>query len=103
MVENQALRELSEKYSEMKSKISSLTNESKLTDIEIAERLRISLPSYLTKKANADWTEKQIKRILCIIDNDELEDFYMGKMMESVEKEDDFVRHEELKKQVGWN
>jgi hypothetical protein len=96
------LRELSEKYSEMRSKISSLTDESELTDIEIAKRLRISLPSYLIKKANADWTEKQIQRILFIIDNEELEDFYMVKMMESVEKENDFMTQGEFKMAMGW-
>ncbi|MEO6284382.1 MAG: hypothetical protein ABIN80_14405 [Dyadobacter sp.] len=101
MVDNQVMRELSEKYSEMRSKISSLTNASELTDIEIAERLRISLPSYLIKKANADWTEKQVQRILYIIDNEELEDFYLGKIMENVEKENEFMTLDELKKGVA--
>ncbi|TLV03529.1 hypothetical protein [Dyadobacter luticola] len=89
-------------YKELRQNIGMLIKHSGYKNSYIAEKLGIPSPNFSVKKKRGSWTIEEVEKILAIIDNEELEDFYLGKVMEKVEKEKDFVTLDELKKEMGW-
>lgn len=91
-----------ENYKELRQNIGMLIKKSGYKNSFIAEKLGIPSPNFSVKKKRGSWTIEEVEKILGIIDNEELEDFYLGKIMEKVEKENEFMTLDELKKGMGW-
>jgi uncharacterized protein YjcR len=67
----------------------------------IAKKLGMKPQSFSVKKQRGNWTIDEVERILSIIDNEDVEDYCLGCMMEAM-KDEPTITHEEFKKQMGW-
>ena len=91
-----------ENYKQLRENIGSLIQKSGYKNSFIAAKLGIPAPNFSLKKKRGNWTIEEVEKILSIIENEELEDYYLGKIMDSVEKEDQFVSLGEFKDAMGW-
>jgi len=91
-----------ENYKELRNNIGSLIQKSGYKNSFIAEKLGIPAPNFSVKKKRGNWTIEEVEKILAIIDNEELEDYYLGKMMEAVERENEYMTAKEFKNAMGW-
>ena len=62
----------------------------------------IPAPNFSVKKQRGSWSVEEIEKILAIIENDELEDYYFGEILREKEK-DETMSSEEFKKEIGWS
>ena len=67
----------------------------------VAKKLGIKPSTFSVKKKRASWTPQEVEKLLSVIGNDETEDYYLGLMMKSLEK-DETLSLSEFRKQVGW-
>ena len=59
-------------------------------------------PAYFSvKKQRGNWTEEEAQKILDVIENEELEDFFLGLLMQTAES-DERMTLSEFKKEVKW-
>ncbi|MBP6387082.1 MAG: hypothetical protein KA313_03935 [Pseudarcicella sp.] len=89
--------EIVQDYLKLKSDISILLKKSGFKTSYIAEKLGIPQPTFSVKKQRANWNEAEMLKIVSIIENDDLEDFYFGKMMSDM-NETEFVSLSDFKK-----
>ena len=67
----------------------------------IAKKIGISTVNFSAKKNRKTFTLEEIKKIITIIDNEDVEDYLMVQEMDS-RKDDETISHDELYKQMGW-
>jgi hypothetical protein len=82
--------EILDDYLKLKGNISNLINKSGYKTTYLAEKMGMPQPSFSVKKQRGNWNDNEIRKILEIIENEELEDFYLGKIM-SEHKESEFI------------
>lgn len=82
--------EIVQDYLKLKSDISFLLKKSGFKSGFIAEKLGIQPTTFSVKRQRANWTDLELLKIMQIIDNEELEDLYLGKVMNEM-KETEFV------------
>lgn len=67
----------------------------------IAKKLGIKPTTFSVKKQRGTFTPEEVEKLLHVIENDETEDYYLGLIMKSLEKDETYTL-EEFKQQVGW-
>jgi hypothetical protein len=88
-------------YQKLRGSIGLLIEKSGYKNTFLAEKIGIPASNFSVKKQRASWTEHEIKAILQIIENEEIEDYYLGKIMESRLENEEFVSMEEFKRQFA--
>ncbi len=94
--------EIVQNYKELKKQMGALITKSGYRNSFIAEKIGIQPTLFSVKKQRGSWTDDEIEKILSIIENEDLEDFYLGKVMEAVEKENEYMTASDLKSAMGW-
>lgn len=56
---------------------------------------------FYVKKQRGTWNEDEIEKIINVIENEELEDYFLGELMTNM-KDDETVSFEEMKEEMGW-
>ena len=82
------MREIISEYQLLKKNILVLIDKSGYKNIFIAEKIGILPNHFSVKKQRNSWTDQEIDKILSVIENEELEDYYFGMMMNDTNKED---------------
>ena len=75
-------------YQLLKKNISVLIDKSGYKNVFIAEKIGLLPNHFSVKKQRNSWTDQEIDKILSVIENEELEDYYFGMMMNDTNKED---------------
>lgn len=88
-------------YRVIKENIGDIIKASGYRNDYIARKLGISPQSFAAKKQRNSWNDKEIEKVLEIVDNEDSEDYIMLQIMRSLEDEET-VSLEEAKKQMGW-
>ena len=82
------MRQIIGEYQLLKKNISILIDKSGHKNIFIAEKIGLLPNHFSVKKQRNSWTDQEIDKILSVIENEELEDYYFGMMMNDTNKED---------------
>ena len=82
------MREIIGEYQLLKKNISVLIDKSGYKNIFIAEKIGLLPNHFSVKKQRNSWTDQEIDKILNVIENEELEDYYFGLMMDDTDKDD---------------
>jgi hypothetical protein len=88
-------------YQKLRSSMSLLIEKSGYKNAFLAEKIGIPASNFSIKKQRASWTENEVTAILQIIENEEIEDFYLGKIMENRLEDEEFISMEEFKRQFA--
>jgi hypothetical protein len=88
-------------YQKLRGSIGLLIEKSGYKNAFLAEKIGIPASNFSVKKQRASWTEHEITAILQIIENEEIEDYYLGKIMENRLENEEFVSMEEFKRQFA--
>jgi hypothetical protein len=94
------MKEIVLDYLRLKSDVSSLIKKSGYKSNFIAERIGMVPTNFSMKRQRANWTDKEMLGILDVIENDDLEDFYLGKLMSEM-KEKEFTSLSDFKKELN--
>ena len=82
------MREIIGEYQLLKKNISVLIDKSGYKNIFIAEKIGLLPNHFSVKKQRNSWTDQEIDKILNVIENEELEDYYFGLVMDNTNKDD---------------
>lgn len=95
--------ELVQEFKVLRQNMSKLIDKSGYKNSYLAERLGILPQNFSVKKMRNSWTEDEIEQLLRIIETEEMEDYYLGLIMENIStKQDDLVSLDEFKKMKEW-
>jgi len=96
--------EIVQNYRQLKSRMAALIDRSGYKNSFIAEKIGMTPSLFSVKKHRGNWTEDEIEKIVALIEDDELDDFLLGKIMEEIEKSGkaEYISSEEFKKEMGW-
>ncbi len=67
----------------------------------IAKKMKLKPANFSAKKYRSSWTPDEVKQLLTIIDNEEIENYMMLQIMRDMKKEKT-VHLKEFKKAMGW-
>ena len=67
----------------------------------IAKKLGITNVNFSAKKNRKTFSIEEVKKIVSIIDNEEVEDYLMISEMDA-KKDDETISHDDLYKRMGW-
>ena len=81
--------------------MANLINKSGYKNSFLAEQIGIPAPTFSVKKQRGNWTEFEIKKILTIIENEKLQDYFMVELMEKAKDEPSYPVSQ-LKAEMGW-
>ncbi len=89
---------------DFKSRIALLIDLSGHENGFIANKMGMELLLFSEKKKNGNWDDDDLKKLLDWVENEEFEDYQLGKMMEEIDRSDnlEYVSAEEFKKSMGW-
>ena len=82
------MREIIGEYQHLKKNISLLIDKSGYKNVFIAEEIGLLPNHFSVKKQRNSWTDQEIDKILSVIENEALEDYYFGMLMDETEKEE---------------
>lgn len=82
------MREIIGEYQLLKKNISVLIDKSGYKNVFIAEKIGLLPNHFSVKKQRNSWTDEEIDKILNVIENEELEDYYFGLLMDNTNKEE---------------
>ena len=82
------MKEIIGEYLLLKKNISVLIDKSGYKNVFIAEKIGLLPNHFSVKKQRNSWTDQEIDKILNIIENEELEDYYFGLLMDNTNKGD---------------
>ncbi len=95
------MREIIKNYQILRKSLGALIEKSGYKTSFIAEKIGISPNHFYVKKQRNSWSEEEIDKILNVIENDELEDFFLGQLMDNMQNEET-ISLDELKKEMAW-
>ncbi|WP_221394044.1 hypothetical protein [Dyadobacter sp. NIV53] len=70
-----------ESYIELKKNLGMLINKSGYKNAYLAEQIGIPAPTFSMKKQRGNWNEVEMSKILAIIENEKLEDYFLLELM----------------------
>ena len=76
-----------ESYIELKRNMGALINKSGYKNAYLAEQMGIPAPTFSMKKQRGNWSELEMSKLLAIIENEKLEDYFMLELMREQKKE----------------
>jgi len=95
------IAEIINKYENLVDNIGKLIEVSGYRNDYIAKKIGLTNVNFSAKKNRKSFSMEEIKQIVAIIDNEDVEDYLMINEMDS-RKEDETITHDELYKQMGW-
>jgi len=70
----------------------------------IADKIGMQPSNFSSKKSRASWTPEEIDKILSVIDNEDLDDYFMVQLMEQDRKANEpTISADEFKRRMGWS
>ncbi len=97
------MQEIVQNYKNLRQNIGFLIQKSGYKNVYLAEKLGIPATNFSVKKKRGSWSVDEIEKIVAIIDNEELEDFLMVKLMdEELESPEPSLSVDEFKRRMGW-
>ena len=84
------MKEIVLDYLKLKSDITVLLKKSGFRSNFVAEKIGLQPQNFSVKRQRANWTDQEVLKILDVIENEDLEDFYLGKIMNEM-NEKEFV------------
>ena len=95
------IAEIINKYENLVDNIGKLIEVSGYRNDYIAKKIGLTNVNFSAKKNRKSFSMEEIKQIVAIINNEDVEDYLMINEMDS-RKEDETITHDELYKQMGW-
>ena len=95
------MREIITNYQTLRQSLASLIDKSGYKNTFIAEKIGMAPNHFYVKKQRATWNEEEMGKILDVIENEELEDYFLGELMKRM-KDEETVSFAGLKKEMGW-
>ncbi|HEV7383214.1 MAG TPA: hypothetical protein VGN64_25630 [Dyadobacter sp.] len=94
--------EIVQNFLELRKQMGILIDKSGYKNSYIAEKIGMQATLFSVKKQRGNWTEIEMEKVLSVIENEELEDYFLGQIMQTVEKENEYMSYEDLKAEMGW-
>jgi hypothetical protein len=95
------MREIIANYKTLRNALSTLINRSGYRNAFIAEKIGMAPNHFYVKKRLGNWNEEEIDKVLKIIENEELENYFLGQLMNEINK-DEVITLDELKGEMNW-
>jgi hypothetical protein len=89
-------------YKELRQHLGILIDKSGYKNAYIAEKVGMPAPNFSQKKKRGNWSLEEVEKILSVIENEELEDFFLMEIMKERDK-GDTVSYAQFRKEMGWN
>jgi hypothetical protein len=96
------MEEIISNYEKLCDSMSILIEKSGYRNNFLAGKLGIPTSNFSTKKKKGSWTPAEMKSLIRVIESDELDDYFMGLIMDE-RKGEETINHDEAKKIFGWN
>ncbi|MBE9462849.1 hypothetical protein ACFP1I_15405 [Dyadobacter subterraneus] len=93
--------EVIQNYKELKKNMGNLINKSGYKNSFLAEKIGMQPTLFSVKKQRGNWSDDEMEKILVLIENEELEDYYFGELLREKEKEET-INYSEFKREMGW-
>ena len=95
------IAEIVSNYENLVGNIGKLIEVSGYRNDFIAKKLGITNVNFSAKKNRKTFSIEEVKKIVSIIDNEEVEDYLMISEMDA-RKDDETISHDDLYKRMGW-
>lgn len=95
------IAEIVSNYENLAGNIGKLIEVSGYRNDFIAKKLGITNVNFSAKKNRKTFSIEEVKKIVSIIDNEEVEDYLMLSEMDA-RKDDEAISHDDLYKRMGW-
>ena len=95
------IAEIVSNYENLVGNIGKLIEVSDYRNDFIAKKLGITNVNFSAKKNRKTFSIEEVKKIVSIIDNEEVEDYLMISEMDA-KKDDENISHDDLYKRMGW-
>jgi uncharacterized protein YhjY with autotransporter beta-barrel domain len=95
------MKNIVQDYQNLKGNLGFLIQKSGFKNSYLAEKIGMQVTNFSVKKQKGNWSDTEIEKLLDIIDNEELEDLYLGKLMEQ-RSNDETISLEQFKNEMGW-
>ena len=95
------IAEIVSNYENLVGNIGKLLEVSGYRNDFIAKKLGITNVNFSAKKNRKTFSIEEVKKIVSIIDNEEVEDYLMLSKMDA-RKDDETISHDDLYKRMGW-
>lgn len=96
------MEEIITNYEKLCDSMSILIEKSGYRNNFLASKLGMPTSNFSTKKKKANWTPAEMKSLIKVIESDDLDDYFMGIIMEE-RKNEETINHDKAKKIFGWN
>lgn len=93
--------EIVNNYEELLNNISQLIEVSGYRNDYIARKIGMTPVNFSAKKSRKSFTIAEMKRIVEVIDNEDVTDYLMVQEMEA-RKDDETLSHDDFYQQMGW-
>ncbi len=95
--------EVIQEYKQLKMNISKLIDKSGYRNSYLAERISMQPQNFSVKKMRENWTAEELEKLVSIIETEDIEDYYLGLIMQQISKKpDDLVTLSECRKMKEW-
>ncbi len=95
--------EVIQQYKFLKTNISKIIDKSGYRNSFLAERIGILPQNFSVKKMRGNWSEDELEKLLKIIETEDIEDYYLGLIMQEVSTDpEELVTLDEFKKMKEW-
>ena len=94
------MKNIVEDYINLKQNINFLIQKSGFKNVFLAQKLGMSPVTFSMKKKRNNWTEDELEKILDLIENEELEGYYLAKLIEQ-KKDEETISLTELKNELN--
>lgn len=95
------MKDIIANYNFLKVNLAELIKKSGYRNDFIAEKIGMAPAYFSVKKQRANWTEEEAKKILDVIESEEVEDYFLGLFMQCLES-DETLSLSEFKAEVKW-
>ncbi len=94
------MKNIVEDYKNLKLHLNFLIQKSGYKNRFIAEKIGMNPANFSMKKRRGNWTEDELEKILDLIEDPDLEDYLLGKLMEQ-RKNDERMSLAQFKLEIG--
>jgi predicted transcriptional regulator len=95
------MRKIISDFKTLRGSLSELIERSGYKNAYIANQIGMAPSHFYVKKQRGTWNEDEVEKILDVIESDQLEDYFLGKLMLML-TEDDTVSFAAAKEELGW-
>jgi hypothetical protein len=95
------MKSIVQDYINLKNNLGFLIQKSGYKNSFLAEKINMQESNFSVKKQKGNWTETEVEKLLNIIDNEELEGYFFGKLIADKSKEET-ISEQEFNAAMGW-